>query len=31
LLALEKAEELADFVQENAVSVEDVLRVLHGA
>ena len=31
LLALENAEELADFVQENAVSVEDVLRVLHGA
>jgi len=31
LLALEKAEELADFVQENAVSVEDVLRVLQGA
>ena len=31
LLALENAEELADFVQENAVSVEDVLRVLQGA
>jgi molybdopterin-guanine dinucleotide biosynthesis protein B len=31
LLALENAEELADFVQENAVSVQDVLRVLHGA
>ena len=31
LPALENAEELADFVQENAVSVEDVLRVLHGA
>lgn len=31
LLGLENAEELADFVQENAVSVEDVLRVLHGA
>lgn len=31
LLALENAEELADFVQENAVSVEDVLRVLRGA
>ena len=31
LLALEKAEELADFVKENAVSVEDVLRVLQGA
>ena len=31
LIALENAEELADFVQENAVSVEDVLRVLHGA
>ena len=31
LLALEKAEELADFVQENAVSVQDVLRVLQGA
>ena len=31
LLALENAEELADFVQENAVSVEDVLRVLHRA
>ena len=30
LLALENAEELADFVQENAVSVEYVLRVLHG-
>ena len=31
LLALENAEELVDFVQENAVSVEDVLRVLQGA
>ena len=31
LLALENAEELADFVKENAVSVEDVLRVLQGA
>ena len=31
LLALENAEELADLVQENAVSVEDVLRVLQGA
>ena len=31
LLALQNGEELADFVQENAVSVEDVLRVLHGA
>ena len=31
LPALENAEELADFVQENAVSVEDVLRVLQGA
>jgi len=31
LLALEIAEELVDFVQENAVSVEDVLRVLQGA
>lgn len=31
VLALENAEELADFVQKNAVSVEDVLRVLRGA
>lgn len=29
VLALENAEELADFVQENAVSVTDVLRLLH--